>query len=85
MSSTAKEVIEYLESWDCEPTKENIIKTLRKWIENLYSQIGKAAHEHLLACGIIDKTGMSWEEQDMQMLKQIEKYKQCLVEIEATI
>lgn len=85
MYSTMTEVIEFLESCDCKPTKEEMIKTLRKWIKNLYSHVGVAAHEHSLACGIVDKTGMSWEEQDMQMLQQIERYKQCIVEIEATM
>lgn len=85
MSKTMVEVIEFLESWDCKPTKEEMIKTLREWIKNLYSHIGVAAHEHSLACGIVDETGVSWEEQDMQMLQQIERYKKCIVEIEATI
>lgn len=75
---TLEEVVEYLESWDVEPTEELIKQTLNKWIENLYSQIGAEAHKHLLACGIVDKTGMTWEEQDMQMLQQIDRYKKCL-------
>lgn len=82
VSDIIREVIEYLESWNCKPTKENIKRTLWKWIENLYSQVGKDAHEHLLACGIVDKTGISWEEQDIQKIQQIKQYKQCLMEIE---
>jgi transcription initiation factor IIE alpha subunit len=81
MNLVLKEVIEYLESWDCKPTKENIKKVLNKWIENLYSHVGIEAHKHLLACGIIDNTGMTWEEQDMQYLQQIDIYKKCLIEI----
>ena len=75
------EVIDYLESWDIKPTKENIKRVLKKWIENLYSHIGAEAHRHEIDCGIEDLTGMSWEEQDMEMLKQIERYKQCLAMI----
>lgn len=81
MNPILEEVIEELESWDLEPTEELIKQTLNKWIKNLYSQIGVAAHEHALACGIIDNTEMTWEEQDMLMLQQIERYKKCLEEI----
>ena len=76
------EVIEYLESWDIEPTKENIKRTLNKWINNLYSHVGVAAHKHSLSCGVIDETDMTWEEQDMIMLKQIERYKRLLISLE---
>lgn len=82
MEETIKEVVDFLESWDCEPTKENITRTLKKWIENLYSHIGAEAHMHSLACGVVDETGVSWEDQDMQMLQQIKKYKQCIMEVE---
>lgn len=75
------EVIEELESWDIEPTTENIKDMLHFWIKNLYSHIGEEAHEHSLTCGIIDETGMTWEEQDMQMLTQIMEYKKCLAEL----
>lgn len=81
ISQEFTEVIDYLESWDIKPTKENIKRVLEKWIENLYSHIGIAAHMHELDCGIEDLTGMSWEEQDMEMLKQIERYKLCLATI----
>ena len=76
---TLEEVVEYLESWDVTPTEELIKQTLNKWIENLYSHIGAEAHKHSLACGVADETGMTWEEQDMQMLQQIDRYKRCLV------
>lgn len=81
MNPVLTEVIEYLESCDCKPTIENIKRTLNKWIKNLYSHIGKETHKHLLGCGIVDETGMTWEEQDMQMLQQIKKYRQCLLSI----
>lgn len=80
--SVLEEVVEHLESWDMKPTKENMKKVLSQWIDNLYSHIGKEAHEHSLACGIEDNTGMSWEEQDMYMLQQIDIYKRCLVELD---
>lgn len=72
------EVIEYLESLDIEPTKENIKRTLNKWISNLYSHVGKAAHEHEAKIGIKDETGISWEEQDLITLQKICAYKKCL-------
>lgn len=76
-----EEVIEYLESWDIEPTIDLIRSTLIKWITNLYSHVGIAAHAHSSACGVENRTGISWLEQDIQMLKQIEEYKKCLEEI----
>ena len=78
IKETLKEVIEYLESCDVEPTEELIKQTLNKWIENLYSHIGAEAHKHSLDCGVKDETGMSWEDQDMLMLKQIDRYKKCI-------
>lgn len=76
--SEMNEVIEYLKSWDCKPTKENIANTLSRWMENLYSHVGKAAHEHEAKIGIKDETGISWEEQDLITLQQICAYKKCL-------
>ena len=81
MNDVIQEAIDYLESWDIEPTKEKIKRVLNKWIENLYSHIGEDAHRHEMECGIENLTGMSWKEQDIQMLKQIESYKNCLVAI----
>ena len=78
VKQTLEEVIEHLKSWDVKPTEEIIKQTLSKWIENLYSHIGAEAHKHSLACGVVDETGMTWEEQDMQMLQQIDRYKKCL-------
>ena len=74
MNDVIQEVIDYLESWDIEPTKEKIKRVLNNWIENLYSHVGVEAHKHEEECGIDDLTGMTWEEQDIQMLKQIESY-----------
>lgn len=81
MNPILEEVIEYLESCDCESTQENIKKTLNKWIQNLYSHVGIEAHKHSLSNGVVDETGMTWEEQDMQYLQQIDRYKKCLIEI----
>lgn len=81
MNPILEEVIEYLKSCDVKPTEENIKYTLNKWIKNLYSHVGAEAHEHSLACGVVDETGMTWEEQDIIMLQQIEEYKKCLTEI----
>ena len=76
------EVIEYLESYDMLPSTKNIKKVISEWISNLYSHIGAEAHKHQRELDVIDKTGMSWEEQDMQMLKQIQDYKEALVELD---
>lgn len=77
-----KEAIEYLENWMIEPTTENITKVLNKWCDNLYSHIGKDAHEHSLQCEISDETGMSWEELDEYYINKIKEYKKCIEEIE---
>ena len=83
MNQIIEEVIEYLKSWDINnPTKDDIKNVLNTWINNLYSHIGIEAHQHALSCGIIDETEMSLEEQDMYMLQQIDKYKQCIMSIE---
>lgn len=74
-----EDVASYLWSYDAKPTKKLIKETINKWIENLYSHIGAEAYKHSLSCGVVDKTGMTWEEQDMQMLQQIDKYKKCLM------
>lgn len=81
MNDVIQEAIDYLESWDIEPTKEKIKRVLNNWMENLYSHIGVAAHDNELKCGVEDLTGMTWEEQDIQMLKQIESYKNYLAAI----
>lgn len=78
MNDVIQEAIDYLESWDIEPTKEKIKRVLNNWIENLYSHVGVEAHKHEKECGIVDLAGMTWEEQDIQMLKQIESYKKLL-------
>ena len=75
------EVIDYLESWDIEPTKEKMKNVLNNWIGNLYSHVGAESHRHEMECGIDDLTGMTWEEQDVRMLEQIERYKKCLAVI----
>lgn len=81
MNDVIQEAIDYLGSWDIEPTKEKIKRVLNNWIENLYSHVGAKAHKHEEECGIVDLTGMTWEEQDIQMLKQIESYKNCFAAI----
>lgn len=81
MNPIIEEVIEFLENWNVQPTKENIKKVLNQWIKNLYSHIGTEAHKHSSSCGIADQTGTTWEEQDAQTLQQIDSLKKCLVEI----
>lgn len=78
VSQGIAEVIDYLESWDIKPTKEKMQSVLNDWIKNSYSHVGAESHRHEIECGIEDLTGMTWEEQDAQMLQQIERYKKCL-------
>ncbi len=79
--SVYEEVKEYLESWDCPVTREQVIKIVSEWRDNLKSYIGKEAHQRLMALGVIDETGMSWEEQDNQSAKKIERYELYLSKI----
>lgn len=83
MNQIIMEVAEYLKSYDCKPSRENIIRTLNTWIKNLYSHIGPEAHKHSLECGVVDKTGLTWEEKSILMLEQISDYKKCLLELES--
>lgn len=82
MSPVLNEVIDYLKSCDIKPTKEIIAEELNFYIKNLYSHVGEEAHKHSESIGIINDTGMTWEEMDAQMLKQIEEYKEALKELE---
>lgn len=83
MSLVIKEVIEKLEDFQMEITIDNVKSVINKWIENLYSHIGKEAHEYSLICDVADETGMTWEEQDNYMLQKINEYRKCLSEIES--
>lgn len=47
-------------------------------ITNLKSHMGADAHRREAELGIIDETGMSWEEQDAQLQKQIDEHQQLL-------
>ncbi len=53
-------------------------ETVGTYIRNLESHIGEDAHKHLADLGVIDETGMTWEEQDEQTKKQIDEYKKLL-------
>ncbi len=74
------EVIEYLESWDCEPTVDNMSRVISEWISNLRSQIGEEAHKRA-ALYVTDLTGMTWEEQDAWATRRIKELEDCLKEI----
>ena len=78
--SIKNEVAEYLESWDCPLTKDNISRVLSEWINNLRSSIGEEAHRRL-ALYVDDLTGMTWEEQDERSLKKIRQCEDYLKEI----
>lgn len=58
------------------------IEEINKRISNLQSHIGTEAHQKETALGIIDKTGMSWEEQDENLRKQINEYQELLEYLE---
>jgi hypothetical protein len=47
-------------------------------IQNLQSLMGEEAHKRSQELGIIDATGMTWEEQDAQAQKQITELQQLL-------
>lgn len=51
-------------------------------IKNQESYIGEDSHKRLESLGIIDNTGMTWEEQDAQTQKEIAKYKELLSYLE---
>lgn len=53
-------------------------KTVTEYIFNLKSSLGKDAHIRLSDLGVVDETGLSWEEQDEQCKKQIMEYEALL-------
>lgn len=67
---------EELISWDCEPTRGNLILVFEEWINNLYTYIGEDAHRHLYE--LFGRTGIVWEEEDARILDKIELYKKCI-------
>lgn len=54
------------------------IEEINERISNLQSHIGTEAHQKEIALGIIDKTGMSWKQQDENLRKQINVYQELL-------
>ncbi len=78
--SIKNEVAEYLDSWDCPLTTDNISRVLSEWIDNLKGFIGEEAHRRE-ALYVEDLTGMTWEEQDAQHLKKIQQCEEYLREI----
>ena len=69
-----------MELWagDAEISYELFIKEINERISNLKSHIGVEAHRREAELGIIDETGMSWEEQDKYMQKEINEYQGLL-------
>ncbi len=63
---------------DAEVSYELFIEEINIRINNLKSYIGKEAHQMLEAMGVKDKTGMSWEEQDEDTMRQIKEYIELL-------
>lgn len=76
------DTIELLDACDIKPTKENIIKEIKEQIKNLYSHIGEEAHKHSAECGVVDLTGITWEEHDKWVIEIINEYKECIRELE---
>ena len=71
------EALLYLESYDCQVTSDNVIRVVKEWAENLRSQVGAEAHERLInTLGVKDCTGMTWEQEDKQMLEEAERYEE---------
>ena len=58
------------------------IKEINKRISNLQSHIGTEAHQREAELGIIDETGMSLEQQDENLQKQINEYQELLEYLE---
>lgn len=54
------------------------IEEINERISNLKSHMGEEAHRRESELGIIDKTGISWEEQDRYTQKQINEYQRLL-------
>ena len=69
-------------SRDIPITYEAFVNTVKEYIDNLRSHIGKEAHEQEAAMGVIDETGMTREEQDAACERQIREYKQLLEYLE---
>jgi len=69
-------------SWDAEISYELFTKTLRDCIANLKSHIGEEAHRYLESVGVIDNTGLTWEEQDRNTQKEIARYEELLKYLE---
>lgn len=70
-------VVEEFDMWDVSEknrTVQRVRELLSKWCDNLRSQMGEEAHQHLSALGIVDETGMTWSEQDESFRKQIQTY-----------
>lgn len=63
---------------DCVVTREGFKEDLTTLIENMTSQVGEEHHKRLKAAGVIDKTGMTWEEQDAVTRKEIERHRAAL-------
>lgn len=67
---------------DADISYELFIKEINKCISNLKSHMGVEAHRREFELGIIDETGISWEEQDNYMQKQINEYQRLLEYLE---
>lgn len=69
-----------LEMWsgDCVISYELFIDEVNSRIKNLESSIGEDAHKRLEEMGVVDATGMAWEDQDAFTQNQIEEYKVLL-------
>ena len=82
---TPKEAIEEtvidILSWDGKVSYESIIQVLSGKISNLKSQIGEEYHKKLIAYGIKDETGMTWDEQDDQSRELINDYTNAITEV----
>lgn len=59
---------------DCKISLDLFKRTINERIDNLRSSIGPEAHKKLQELGIIDETGLTWEEQDKYSRQQIKAY-----------
>ncbi len=67
---------------DADISYKLFISTVKQYISNLRSHIGDEARRHEKELGITDETGMTGEEQDRALEKQIKGYEELIKYLE---
>lgn len=63
---------------DCQISYNGFVEEITNRINNLSSSVGNEAHEKLEALGVVDETGLTWEEEDKYTKEQISGYENLL-------